>query len=290
MPYPASEPNPLTRKANTPRRRRQWNAVYESSKGRGDDEGTAIAKASGVVKKDFVKHHKAASLSPLDLAGRSHKRLSLAEKMTRGAGSALRSGDMGRGSRMQEIGMKLTRRSLNDLDRSGFAKRAFMGAAIQTGRGLLSKLPGALKASGVGRRVAIGAGAGAVAGAAMAPEGKGMSRAIGGAALGAGAGALSSKVFRGAMKMPKGPVPSPAGTHLFPGAKKSIDLAPGTFKVGCAVGYAKQAERTLFEHPSEQRQEKGLKAERGDRPSSSIKDDGDSPLQPRTSKQTMDAA
>jgi len=55
MPYVAAEANSKTRKANTGSRSRQWSAVYESSRARGDDEGTAHAKASGVVKKDWEK-------------------------------------------------------------------------------------------------------------------------------------------------------------------------------------------------------------------------------------------
>ena len=55
MPYEPSEAHGKTRKANTARRSRQWVAVYESSRKRGDDEGTAITKANGVVKKQWVK-------------------------------------------------------------------------------------------------------------------------------------------------------------------------------------------------------------------------------------------
>lgn len=55
MPYSASESHGKTRKANTGSRSRQWIAVYESSRARGDDEGTAYAKASGVVKKNWKK-------------------------------------------------------------------------------------------------------------------------------------------------------------------------------------------------------------------------------------------
>lgn len=55
MPYLASEAHGKTRKANTGSRSRQWAAVYESSRASGDDEGTAHAKASGVVKKNWKK-------------------------------------------------------------------------------------------------------------------------------------------------------------------------------------------------------------------------------------------
>lgn len=40
-----------TKKANTPKLKRMWEHVRESAQARGDPPGTAIAKASGVVKK-----------------------------------------------------------------------------------------------------------------------------------------------------------------------------------------------------------------------------------------------
>lgn len=55
MPYLPSDAHGKTRKANTGKRSRQWVAVYESSVSRGDDEGTAITKANGVVKKNWKK-------------------------------------------------------------------------------------------------------------------------------------------------------------------------------------------------------------------------------------------
>ena len=55
MPYAAHEARGFTRKANTGSRSRQWKAVYDSSIARGDDEGTAITKASGVAKKNWQK-------------------------------------------------------------------------------------------------------------------------------------------------------------------------------------------------------------------------------------------
>ena len=55
MPYEPREARGFTRKANTAGRSRQWVAVYESSIARGDDEGTAITKASGVAKKSWKK-------------------------------------------------------------------------------------------------------------------------------------------------------------------------------------------------------------------------------------------
>lgn len=47
----------FTKKANTPKRKRQWEHVYESAKSRGASEGSAIAQASGVVKKDRGGRH-----------------------------------------------------------------------------------------------------------------------------------------------------------------------------------------------------------------------------------------
>jgi hypothetical protein len=41
----------FTRKANTPKKKRQWQHVYDSALKRGDSKGEAIRKASGVVKR-----------------------------------------------------------------------------------------------------------------------------------------------------------------------------------------------------------------------------------------------
>lgn len=49
---PASK---FTRKANTPRRSRQWSSVYSSALSRGASESSAVKQASGVVKKDWLK-------------------------------------------------------------------------------------------------------------------------------------------------------------------------------------------------------------------------------------------
>ena len=38
-----------TKKANTAKKKRQWEHVYETAKSEGDSEGKAIRKASGVV-------------------------------------------------------------------------------------------------------------------------------------------------------------------------------------------------------------------------------------------------
>jgi hypothetical protein len=41
----------FTRKANTPKKKRQWQHVYEGVLRRGGSEGSAIRQASGVVKR-----------------------------------------------------------------------------------------------------------------------------------------------------------------------------------------------------------------------------------------------
>lgn len=172
MPY--GRDNPLTKKVNSKRRGRMWDAVYESSKERGDDEGTAIAKASGVVKKDHEK-------------------------------------------------------------------KAFLGAVLTAGRAMASRLPGALRVAGVGKRALVGAGVGAAAGGLTAPEGKRGRRMLLGAGLGAAGGALSSAGFRSAM-MGKSVTPSAPGTALMRGASASVDVPSSMFKVSSATGYAKRAD------------------------------------------------
>lgn len=55
---PTSDPksvNRFTKKAKSPTSRRQWKHVYESAKAGGADEGSAIAQASGVIKKRMGK-------------------------------------------------------------------------------------------------------------------------------------------------------------------------------------------------------------------------------------------
>lgn len=42
----------FTKKANTPKKKRQWKHVYESALARGASEESAIAQASGVVKRN----------------------------------------------------------------------------------------------------------------------------------------------------------------------------------------------------------------------------------------------
>lgn len=45
----------FTKKARTPKLRRQWQHVYDSELSRGASEGRAIAAASGVVKRQTRK-------------------------------------------------------------------------------------------------------------------------------------------------------------------------------------------------------------------------------------------
>ena len=44
-----------TRKASTPKKKRQWEHVRESAEKKGDSPGKAIRKASGVLKKETKK-------------------------------------------------------------------------------------------------------------------------------------------------------------------------------------------------------------------------------------------
>jgi hypothetical protein len=41
----------FTKKANTPKKKRQWQHVYDSAKRRGASPGKAVREANGVVKK-----------------------------------------------------------------------------------------------------------------------------------------------------------------------------------------------------------------------------------------------
>jgi hypothetical protein len=50
----------FTKKANTPKKSRQWQHVYESEKARGVSKGEAIKRASGVLKKESHTTKKAA--------------------------------------------------------------------------------------------------------------------------------------------------------------------------------------------------------------------------------------
>lgn len=41
----------FTKKANTPKKKRQWDHVYQSAKGRGASPGSAIRQANAAVKR-----------------------------------------------------------------------------------------------------------------------------------------------------------------------------------------------------------------------------------------------
>ena len=51
MPWKAKDARKKTRRANTPKRQRQWSAVANSARKRGLSEGAAIRMANGVIKK-----------------------------------------------------------------------------------------------------------------------------------------------------------------------------------------------------------------------------------------------
>lgn len=190
---------------------------------------------------------KLAAMTNLDLLGRSEKRHRIADKLLAAGNSKTVSSD--RGGRMRSLGMKTMKKSLDDMDRTGIlggrskpvkqmplpkdhlqAKVAFIGGLMTAAKTVGQNLPGALRVAGVGRRMAIGAGAGAIGGAVTGGEGKRLSGAMGGAAVGAAGGALSHAGFRSAV-MGKGLTPSPAGTALMRGATKSFDVPKSAVKV-----------------------------------------------------------
>jgi hypothetical protein len=45
----------FTKKANTPKKKRQWDHVYESAKGRGASAGSAVRQANASVKRGRKK-------------------------------------------------------------------------------------------------------------------------------------------------------------------------------------------------------------------------------------------
>lgn len=49
----------FTKKANTPKKKRQWSHVYESVLSKGGSEGSAIRQASGVIKNESHKSKRA---------------------------------------------------------------------------------------------------------------------------------------------------------------------------------------------------------------------------------------
>ena len=48
----------FTKKANTPKRQRQWRHVEESAKARGASPGSAVRQANAAVKKSYSKARK----------------------------------------------------------------------------------------------------------------------------------------------------------------------------------------------------------------------------------------
>ncbi len=55
MPWNAADAKRHTRKANTPKRARQWSKVANSVLKRGGSEGSAVRQANAVVKKSRMK-------------------------------------------------------------------------------------------------------------------------------------------------------------------------------------------------------------------------------------------
>lgn len=51
MPWGPGDASRHTKKANTPKRKRQWAHVADSALKRGESEGSAIRMASGVIRK-----------------------------------------------------------------------------------------------------------------------------------------------------------------------------------------------------------------------------------------------
>ena len=51
MPWTARDATSKSKKARTPKAKRQWSDVADSALARGESEGTAIKEANGVIKK-----------------------------------------------------------------------------------------------------------------------------------------------------------------------------------------------------------------------------------------------
>jgi len=58
MPWTASDSSRHTKKAKSPKRKRQWSHVANSVLKRTGDEGAAVRAANGVVKKAGMRKHK----------------------------------------------------------------------------------------------------------------------------------------------------------------------------------------------------------------------------------------
>jgi hypothetical protein len=54
----------FTKKANTPKKKRQWQNVYESVLSKGGSESSAIRQASGVIKNESHKPRRAKGRRP----------------------------------------------------------------------------------------------------------------------------------------------------------------------------------------------------------------------------------
>lgn len=52
MPWSESDASAKTKKANTPKKRRQWKEIANSALERGASEGSAIRQANGVIAKE----------------------------------------------------------------------------------------------------------------------------------------------------------------------------------------------------------------------------------------------
>lgn len=55
MPWRASDSKRHTKKADTPKKQKQWSSVANSALDSGDSEGSAVRQANGVVAKDGKK-------------------------------------------------------------------------------------------------------------------------------------------------------------------------------------------------------------------------------------------
>jgi hypothetical protein len=61
MPYSSRDASSKTKKANSPRKKKQWSAVANSALRRGASEGSAIRQANAVVKRGKGKRKRTRS-------------------------------------------------------------------------------------------------------------------------------------------------------------------------------------------------------------------------------------
>jgi uncharacterized protein YdaT len=59
MPWTAEDASAKTKKANTPKKRRQWSHIANGALARGEGEQSAIMQANGVLKKEAIGLSKA---------------------------------------------------------------------------------------------------------------------------------------------------------------------------------------------------------------------------------------